>query len=226
MMSSGKMVIIIMIIGYLLTATTVSAGTYTPIALPDLNADISTWSDGGRYNTVFPGDHAWNGVPFSLANDGENNKVYMGTMDIPVNVFGVTSVYTIMNSAFGSYGADIGDIEFFGTGGSYYRADIVEGYNIRDHYYGYFNNVIDGVTAVPAFTGSAWQSRLDMQIFNLSAAFTNDTLGFIRFTGINAGNAGNPFIAATTVEANTVPVPAALWLFGSGLVGILGLRRR
>jgi hypothetical protein len=29
-----------------------------------------------------------------------------------------------------------------------------------------------------------------------------------------------------TIQVNAVPIPAALWLFGSGLLGLLGFRKR
>ena len=37
---------------------------------------------------------------------------------------------------------------------------------------------------------------------------------------------GNVAITEFTVSANVVPVPGAVWLFGTGLLGVLGLKRR
>lgn len=39
------------------------------------------------------------------------------------------------------------------------------------------------------------------------------------------GSSGN-FHLAFRVEGNVVPIPAAVWLFGSGLIGLVGLARR
>jgi hypothetical protein len=36
----------------------------------------------------------------------------------------------------------------------------------------------------------------------------------------------NAFFAMNSLEMNQVPVPAAAWLLGSGLMGLIGLRRR
>jgi hypothetical protein len=44
-----------------------------------------------------------------------------------------------------------------------------------------------------------------------------------KWEDFDGGN--HPFISGS-VEPNVVPVPAALWLFGSGLLGLVGLARR
>ncbi len=221
-----RLLIGFILLSSLVLATGAGASSFTTVALPDLNTDISTWTDGGRYNTIFPGLQTFNGVPFALAVDNEHHLAYMGNLSIPVNVYGVTRAYSIINSAYGSYGTNVGSMEFFGTGGAYYKVDLVEGYNVRDHYYGGYNNTIDNVTAVSAFGGERYRARLDMQIYNLPTIFATNTLESIQFNYMGQGGGGNPFLAAVTVEATAVPIPAALWLFGSGLAGLVGLRRR
>jgi len=37
---------------------------------------------------------------------------------------------------------------------------------------------------------------------------------------------GNVLVLATVTEVQAVPVPAAVWLFGSGLIGLVGIARR
>lgn len=52
------------------------------------------------------------------------------------------------------------------------------------------------------------------------------------FDGIDTNHSGNDFVtfSAPTIgssnNVSTVPVPAALWLFGSGLIGLIGIARR
>ncbi len=196
---------------------------YTTLTLPALNVDISTWTDGGVYDSVFPGDHTWNGVPFSLAVDASDNNAFMGTLEIPVDVYGVATAYTLINTAFGSYGSVVGTVEFFGSDGAYYSVDLTEGINVRDHYYGSFNNVIDGVNALLAYGASSSGAHLDMQVYNLPSDFADETLVKIVFTGYSSGG-GNPFIAGATVAA--VPIPGAAWLLGSGLVSLIGSKRK
>ena len=199
-------------------AVPAGAGRFTIARLPTLNTDISTWSGGSLYNLVFPGLHTWHGVPFNLENrhsnyDNTNYKVFAeGSLSIPVNAYGVVKAYTIINSAWGQYGVIIGKIEFFGSGNSYYKVDLIEGINVRDHYDGPYNNIIDGINALPAFDNGPAEARLDMQIYTLPSSFANETLQYIVFTSYDLGAPqGSPFIAAITVEDH-VPISGALLL--------------
>ena len=205
-----------------------AAPSFTTLTLPALNMNISTWSDGSTYNSVFPGLRTWNGVPFKLEveeNTG-NNVFYNGTLTIPVNVYGATNAYTLINSYCGEYGTVIGKVEFNGSDGAYYSADLEEGRNVRDHFAGGYNNIIDGTNAVAAFDNGNGRARLDMQIYWLPADFSDETLTNIVFTAYDKGRSGIPFIAAATVEVNPVPVPPSVLLLGSGLVGLGALSRR
>ena len=212
------------------TAAASQAATFTTLTLPTLNADIRTWTDGATYGPLFPGTQTYNGVPFALAEDASSNIVYYsgvspapGALDIPVGVYGVTSAYSLINSAYGAYGTNVGSMEFFGSGGAFYKVDLVEGTNVRDHYDGSYNNVIDNVTAIPAFNVGPGRARLDEQIYTLPAEFATQTLTNIIFTGVNQSSGGIPFIAAATVSA--VPEPGAWALMLAG-IGLVALRRR
>lgn len=208
---------------------------YTELTLPDLNLDIRTLTDGATYNPLFPGDQTFNGVPFTLAEDADDDTAWwrsdaaVASLDIPVNVFGVTKAYTIINTAWGSFGTTDGTVEFFGSGGGYYAVALVQGTNIRDHYDGSFVNTIDGVTAVSAFNVGSGRARLDMQIYTLPSQFAGEVLTSIRFTSGAEFDSGVPFIAAATVEApnGVIPAPGAivLGMLGTGLVGWMRRRR-
>jgi hypothetical protein len=217
----------LLLIALLSGAVSARADTYTTLTLPTLNADLRTSLGGAAYVPLFPGVHNWTGVPFQLSASPAGNTSFIdGVLNIPVGVFGVTSAYTLINSAFGSLGANNGSVEFFGTT-AYHKVDLVQGQNIRDHLNNVFNNVINGVSAVPAFV-DGW-ARLDQQIFNLPVAFASQTLTSMRFTGLNLGNPGGiAFITAATVAAAApVPEPAsALLLLGGGYALLFSIKRR
>lgn len=225
----------VLMVGILLAvvfaSSAVAGETYTTVAMPDLNTDISTWSDGGSYNTIFPGDHTWNGVPFSLVRDQSHNEAYMGDLSIPVGVYGVTKAYSLINSEFGYYGTGVGYMNFYGSDGAYYQMALTEGLNVRDHFYGNFNNTIDNVTAIAAWDNGWWRARLDMQVYVLPADFATQTLDYIEFDYQDMGYSGRPFLAGITVVSNsrivpTVPVPGAFLLVSVGLTGLAAMRRR
>ena len=100
----------------------------------------------------------WTGVPFSLAEDSSGNKAWSGrgnaSLNIPAQAFDATAAYTIINSEFGTLGANNGSVEFFGSGGAYHKVDLIQGTNIRDHFYGGYNNIINHFDALPAFNPS------------------------------------------------------------------------
>lgn len=216
----------LLFIALLSGAVAAQADTYTTLTLPTLNADLRTSLGGAAYVPLFNSVQNWTGVPFQLTASAAGNTSFIdGVLNIPVGVFGVTSAYTLINSAFGTFGANNGSVEFFGSSAAYYKVDLVQGQNIRDHLNNVFNNVIDGVSAVPAFvSGSA---RLDQQNFSLPAAFASQTLTSMRFTGLNLGNPGGiGFITAATVAvASPVPEPASALLLLSGGAVLLAWRR-
>ena len=61
-----------------------------------------------------------------------------------------------------------------------------------------------------------------------STAFTADsTSTYLKFTGLlPAGGASYYGIMLDGINVSSVPIPAAVWLFGSGLFGLFGLAKR
>lgn len=211
------------------TPTSTYAQTYHTLTLPELNVDIGTWTDGSTYEPLFPGNHVWNDVPFTLNEDSLGNKVWSGrsngSLDIPAQVFGATTAYTIINTEFGSFGANNGSIEFFGSEGAYHKEDLIQGTNVRDHFWGEYNNIINNTDALPAFEIGPVRARLDMQLFSLPASFADETLTTIRFAPLNRGIDGIPAIAAATVAVIPEPETYALMLAGLCVVGFAARRR-
>src|SRR5215472_8712006 len=89
------------------------------------NSNLFTYTGGSNYPTA-PTSITVGSVPFQLVTDqGVANTLGVvqtpvgnSTFTINTTVVGATTIYTLMNSAFGQFGANIGSIEFKGVGGS------------------------------------------------------------------------------------------------------------
>jgi len=68
------------------------------------------------------------------------------------------------------------------------------------------------------FGGGAFSANLSYIGGSMMGSFTGgDLVGNFSATGT---------VIATVAEVQAVPVPAAVWLFGSGLIGLVGIARR
>jgi hypothetical protein len=213
----------------ILIATTASA----PAAQIDIsglvNSDLTTYSGGSNYPQN-GGTLTVAGVTFQLATIGPNNHtaVIQGstvfddtqTYSIPVNLFGITVVNTLINSAFGSLGTDIGSLVFVGAGGETFTYTLTEGFNVRDHFQDGFVNSATNLAGTADFgpPDNPELDRLDMQRIVLPAAFASDTLTRIDFNSFGQGGNGAPFLAAIDASAAAaVPGP----IVGAGVPGLI-----
>ena len=198
-----------------------------------VNANVSSYTQGWNYPA--PGPLAIGGVGFSLAGYGggvgviqtlgQGESYTVGGLDIA----DADVAYTIANSAFGGYGSTIATITFTGSGGASVTYDYTEGTTIRDHYYGWYNNVATGIYANAAFIDGAIVPdapglvRFDVQRFSL-APLMGQNLASITLT--DTMGSGQAFLAAVTTDS-TVPEPAtwAMLVAGFGMVGLASRRR-
>ena len=199
-----------------------------------VNSDLTTYTGGFNY-PQHGGLITVDGIQFELATTGPQQDTAViqtsGTQDfsIPVGDFGVTSLDLLVNSAYGSCGTDVGEIDFVGSTGTY-SYQLTEGVNIRDHFNGAFCNSAGNITNTASFGGGA--DRLDMDVIKLPPSFSGQTLEFIDFEGFGKGQLGEPFLAAATVvtpadpDPPPVPEPADLPVVGVAAAAILLLRRR
>jgi hypothetical protein len=175
-----------------------------------VNADLTTYSGGLNY-PQHGGTLSVATIPFMLATIGTNlntgviQSFVAETFSIAIGVFSVTSAYTLVNSAFGACGTNIGEIDFIGSSNTFAYA-LTEGINVRDHFNGGFCNAVTSVAGTASFGGGS--DRLDMQLITLPAGFSHDTLQRIDFKGFGQGERGSPFLAATTIVTSAVPEPA------------------
>lgn len=177
-----------------------------------VNADLITYSGGLNY-PQHGGSLTVGGIPFMLATIGPNlhtgviQSFIADTFSIAIGAFGATSAYTLVNSAFGTCGVNIGEIDFIGSSNTFAYV-LTEGVNVRDHFNGGFCNTVTSVAGTAGFGGGA--DRLDMQLIMLPAGFSTDTLQRIDFKGFGQGERGSPFLAATTIVTSAVPEAASL----------------
>ena len=127
-------------------------------------------------------------------------------------------------------------------GGNIYQG-VDAGYNITTHseisnmYYNVLGNIADFDIAGVAQDGGAYNSGPFTNFKNsnywtgtaYAPQTVNDAWTFLAATGIQGfgGKGNNMFVwAVQSGDVSAVPVPAAVWLFGSGLLGLIGVARR
>jgi len=152
-------------------------------------------------------NNAWFADVAALGQSGE------ASVTIPVNVKNIKTVYTLMNTQWGSTQSGLLSITFTGTGKATWTYNLVGGTDIRDYCNDGTTNSIDcGLpntitkTAGSAGTVGAFNSgegqRLDMQIFELPKSFASKTLVSITITDNGAPGLQRSFLAALTVSTN------------------------
>jgi hypothetical protein len=168
--------------------------------------------------SMFPsGSQTFNAIPFEIptsnnawfADQAANGGSGTVSITIPVNVANVKTVYTLMNTMWGSKTKDLVTITFTGSKGASWVYHPVEGLDMRDYNQGSYVNSID--CRLPSGAGktgtvSGWKNtspqRLDMQIYELPAAFAGQTLKSVTITDNGNFSEQRSFIAAMTVSTD------------------------
>jgi hypothetical protein len=199
--------------------TPTPALSYFPIPVSPLNENITTWNAGSIYSGWFNGTHTLGGIPFQLQTDADGDNVFWGTdlnlanyvgpssltLTLTTNLYGATEIYTLINTAWGSAGSNVGSVSFNASNGDSYTVQLVEGVNVRDHYNGSFVNTVSSTSVTKNVIGSdtLGTAHLDMQRFTLPASFATETLTGIVFTSSGGATTGLPFLAGLTAKAQS-----------------------
>lgn len=169
----------------------------------------------GAVNQLPEGDVTLGGIGFAIPVGG--NNVWTGAaatgsnpriLDVAVNATGVTKVYTLINTLWGERATGArASITFYGSTGTVYAVELDGNNHIRDYLWNTWTNTINGTSTVNVFTagsgqgvGSTNQVRLDMQTFQLPAAFAKETLTKIRITDWGGTNDQRLIVSGITVR--------------------------
>jgi PEP-CTERM motif len=201
-----------------------------------VNDNASGFTQGNNYPA--PGPTTIGGIGFNLSGfQGGTGVLLANNQTFTISGLNIADdgvAYTIINSGDGVFGANIGSITFVGSGGLQVTDQLIEGTNVRDHFFGGFNNVATDLFATAAYqNGNVVPDgpglvHFDVQQFSL-AGLDGEALSSIIFTSDNPGG-GQPFLAAvTTMNAvAAVPEPStwAMMILGFVGIGAMTYRRR
>ncbi|MBW3623260.1 MAG: Ig-like domain-containing protein [Armatimonadetes bacterium] len=194
------------------------------------SVDFSTVHNANLHSGVVSGvplgQTTLGGVPFAIptaeqniwhshAATGDNPRF----IDIPVGKAGITEAHTLIGNYWGRGGPEsYASVEFFGSGGAYYKKDLIGNVDIRDHLSGSYTNNLNGTSSIVVLNNGG--RRLDKKKMVLPPEFATQTLEKVRVSDNGAQNLQRIFLAGLTVAgfdpsvpdsirfSTTVPVPA------------------
>lgn len=165
---------------------------------------------------------------YNLGNGESHKYVAMTTSDLfDIGSWdGVNTAAGYLSTHYGSEGTSVVD---GATSHAHSYDSLMNKDSIVPGSYGEFNNapyVNFGEASLAPLTAGAG-SYVDMYLFEAEGAywtsgdFISDSYQATMRIGID--DIGNLY---TTMTPNVVPIPGAVWLLGSGLLGLVGIRRR
>lgn len=191
--------------------------------------DFAHNSNAQNWFPDFPtGNVTLGGVPFAVPTSGNNvwhSDLASGAnpriLDIPVNVYGVDRINSLINSFWGeSAPGTFAAFEFYGSNGAFHSIALDGGSDVRDYLQGSHANAINGTTTINVYTagqGFHNERRVDMQKIILPEAFRTQTLQSIRLIDNGTGWIGavspleqRTYLAGLTAQSSpsTIQAPA------------------
>ena len=180
-------------------------GNFTPVVLPEDKANNNLQAFHTAYTNFPTGEVEFYGVPFSIPTEGDNWWDSRFTSDgiavadhdlnsitIDVNEYGVTDVYTLINTFAGKAEGDpVARLVFEATDGTTYEWDLIGNVTVRDAGNPGHTSKIDPRYTVNVFqdTGGS-KFRLDMQMVELPAEFATKTLATVTLEDWGSMTAG------------------------------------
>ncbi|MEO0454087.1 MAG: putative Ig domain-containing protein [Verrucomicrobiota bacterium] len=179
---------------------------FTSVALPVNGRHQAIWSGYPEF-----GDTSFRSVPFSIP---EGNNIWSSGLVntpnpveavVPVGLFGVSEVYTLINTIWGST-STLAYIEFFGNEEAYYRYDLRGNFNIRDYQRSFFTVETVSSNAFNVFYDGRplFDKVIDMQKISLPEEFLGETLTSIRFVDEGATEVQRIFVLGATARHQVI----------------------
>ncbi|MGA2590435.1 MAG: hypothetical protein ABSH32_11000 [Bryobacteraceae bacterium] len=178
--------------------------------------------------STFPtGNQNFGGVPLALPAGPNNYWAGAAAADfgsgtvgltVPVGVYGVTSVFTLLNSMWGQFGpTPYLFVTFKGSNGGTVTAPLVGNVNVRDYNNDGGDNDINNTTTTQVWTNGLGQ-RLDRQEYILPAAFASQSLTSVTITDIGHEVFSRAILSALTVSTCHAYVAAGIAISGGTIV--------
>ncbi len=189
----------------------------------DISAIVNTtWCSSEIINcSTYPfGAQTYDGIPYLIPGNAQgtvnnfwSSEIAAGggsgtvSVTVPINVAKVKTVYTLMNTLWGSTQSGLITVTFTGSNGATWTFDPVGNVNVRDYNNGSTTNGI--ACQIPGGVGqsatiNAWVNgegqRLDEQVYELPAAFRTQTLVSMTITDSGNSNFQRSFLAGLTVS--------------------------
>ncbi|AEG02577.1 hypothetical protein [Methylomonas methanica] len=213
-------------IGFLFVLTVaISPVAHGSVATYDINAVI--YEPAAAYNTFFNGSFDWDGATVSNLHGTMNSSMY-DTNDINPDYYNSFPLMQLNYQLGQSIDGNLVTASVFlenstdvFQGGGYKTGDGI--------YYGYQDGFTRNWNAYFSFTFdmSSMQGIVDNLVY--ADCTKGGMMGPLCMTGHNLperGTMGASPLSLNITEVAAVPVPTAVWLFGSVLMGLIGINRK
>ena len=186
------------------------SGSYTYGNSASDAAEIITFPYGTDYNFVGASYDGFLSDGTTVIGDSDSVDIYIGN-DEPLDANMAALIGELLGTTIPE-----------GTAVDVWGADSTS----AGAYYDNFNQIVNGVSFVTAFVSFDTSLFSDSSFQVMPPEVSNVDLAFFFFE--EADESGNTiFSAAGVLDAATmVPIPATIWLFGSGFIGLIGVARR